>query len=270
MRHPIIARLESRDPEIRRAACVDAGNDASAVILVDALANALGDLDRSVARAASDTLVQIASTDPGVETALRRMLRSADPRKQLGAAFTSTRLGPPEPRLIPTLVEGLQSPHGDVRWSAAKLLVDVGHLHGEVLPIVLGLVRGGATPAVRRMAAYCTRELAPESPESAAALLDATRDADPTVRRAGFSALAKLIDPPADVTARLIEVVRDDPDPAVRRIGAVALGHVGTWASPERRSAVHDTLRVAAASEDPLLVRAATNALAHLSNTTPT
>ncbi len=147
---------------------------------------------------------------------------------------------------------------------AAKLLVDAGRLHGEILPIVLGLVRGGATPAVRRMAAYCTRELAPDQLESAAALLDATRDEDSTVRRAGTSALAKLIDPPAEVFERLIETLESDRDPAARRIAAVALGQVGSSATPARQSAVREALRAAANREDPLLARAATSALEQL------
>jgi HEAT repeat protein len=234
------------------------------VLLVNALAGALGDPDRSVARAASDALVQISGDDPEVKAVLRNQLQSDEPRRRYGAAFTSARLGPPELRLIPALVEGLQSEHGDVRWSAAKLLVDAGRLHAEVLPIVLGLMRGGTTPAVRRMATYCTRELAPEDPEGAAALLDATRDVDLTVRRAAFSALVVLIDPPAEVALRLIETVQGDPDPATRRIAAVALGHVASWAPPDRQAAVRDVLRAAETSEDPLLARAASSALVHL------
>ena len=264
MSHPILARLASRDPATRRSACLEAAGDPSAVVFVDALADLLGDPDRPVARAASDALVQIAGDDPGVKTALRSRLRSDDPRRRFGAAFTSARLGPPEPPLIPVLVEGLQASDGDIRWSAAKLLVDAGRLHGEILPIVLGLVRGGATPAVRRMAAYCTRELAPDLPESAAALLDATRDEDSTVRRAGTSALAKLIDPPAEVFERLIETTESDRDPAARRIAAVALGQVGSSATPARQSAIRDVLRAAAECEDSLLAHAATSALEQL------
>lgn len=269
MVHSLIGRLTSSDPATRRAACIDASRDPSALVLVDALAELLGDPDRTVARAASDALVRIAADDPGVKTALDRQLRSGDPGRRFGAAFTSARLGPPEPRLIPALVEGLQAEHGDVRWSAARILVDAGRLHVEVLPIVLGLVRGGSTPEIRRMAAYCARELAPDSPESAAALLDASRDRDSTVRRAGLSALAKLIDPPAQVYDRLIETLRADPDPPARRIAAVALGQVGVWASPAQRSAVRVALRAAEPHDDPLLVRAASAALDRLSGREP-
>ena len=266
MAHRILENLKDPDPATRIEACREACRDPSAVILVDALGDHLGDSDRGVARAASDALVQIAANDPGVETTLRRMLRSDQPRQRFGAATTCARLGPPEPRLIPALVEGLQADHGDIRWSAAKLLVDAGRLHAEVLPIVLGLVRGGANPEVRRMAAYCARELAPDRPEAAAALLDATRDEDPTVRRAGLSALAKLIEPPAEVCDRLIETVRSDTDPASRRIAAVALGHVGVWASDARQPAVREALRGVVEGEDPLLARAALGALDRLAS----
>ena len=265
MERPILARLRSSDPATRRTACLDASRDPSALVFVDALALLLGDPERTVARAVSDALVQIAGHDSGVKTALHRQLRSDDPGRRLAAAFTLARLGPPEPRLIPALIEGLQADRGELRWSAARLLVDAGRLHGEILPIVLGLVQGGATPALRRMAAYCARELAPDSHESAAALLEATRDVDPTVRRAGLSALAKLIDPPTAVYERLIETVGADPDPAAQRIAAVALGQLGAWASPALQSAVRDALCHAVKREDPLLARAASAALERLS-----
>ena len=89
----------------------------------------------------------------------------------------------------------LDSEDGDVRWSATRILVEMGRGHGEVLPVLLSLARDGS-PRARRMALAGLRELAPGEPEVARALLAATRDADLRVRRAAVTALAGLIEPP--------------------------------------------------------------------------
>jgi hypothetical protein len=73
------------------------------------------------------------------------------------------------------------------------------------------------------MAAYALRALAPDLPEAAGALLAASRDADTQVRRAAFTAMAALVDPPAAVRARLAEAGASDPDAAARRLAERAL-----------------------------------------------
>ena len=266
MTHPIVERLASPDPEVRRAACAEAAADASAVLLLDALGAALGDRAKAVVRAASDALVELAARVEGVDAAVKRALRSDDPRLRWGAAFTSARIVPPSPILLPALTGALAFEDGDQRWAAARLLVETGRLHPEVLPLLLGLARGGERPVVRRMAAYCLRELAPDRPEAARVLVEATRDADVGVRRAAFTALAALIDPPPEAVARLCEVLAADPDPATRRIAAVALGEIGA-ADPERLPAsAGDALRRAAGGDNPDadLARLATRALERL------
>ena len=73
------------------------------------------------------------------------------------------------------------------------LQLDTGRLHGEVLPLLLGLARTDERPVVRRMAAHCLRQLAPDRPESARVLLEGSRDADVRVRRASLAAMVALI-----------------------------------------------------------------------------
>ena len=123
MTHPVVVRLQSRDPDERRAACLAAAEDPSAVLLVDALVVALGDPETPVSRAASDALTRIARAGGEVEVPLKRALRDDERRRRWGAAYTQARLGPPEPGMLPAVVEALASPDGDVRWAAAKLLV---------------------------------------------------------------------------------------------------------------------------------------------------
>jgi HEAT repeat protein len=206
--HPIVERLRSADPERRLGACRDAPDDPSAVLLTEALGEALGD-------------------------PVRRALHSDQPRRRLGAALTWARIEPPPPRLLPALAEGLGARDGALRWAATRTLVEVGRLHGEVLPLLLGLAATHADPVVRRMAVHALRELAPDEPRVAEALLEATSDADRRARRAAYAALAGLLDPPERVFARLGEALRGEVDPASRRIASVALGRLGA-AAPER------------------------------------
>ena len=223
----LLERLASADPEERRRACLAAVEDPSAISLVDALAKALGDPEKTVARAASDALVEIGTRMGGVESALREALRSDVPGRRWGAAFTAARIEPPGPGLLPPLVEALESPDGDVRWAAARLLVETGRLHTEVMPLLLAMVRSGERAVQRRMATFALRELAPDRIEAAEVLLEATRDTDLQVRRAAFTAMASLTAPAPGIATRLLEALHQDDDDASRRLAALSLGEIG-------------------------------------------
>jgi HEAT repeat protein len=263
--HPIAARLASPDAETRRAACVAAGEDPAGTLLAPALGRALGDPSKAVVRAASDALAAIARRAGGVDDILRAALHGDSPAARWGAAFTLARLGPPGPRLLPALVEALASPDGDVRWAASRILVDIGRLHGEVLPLVVGLVRSGESPVVRRMAAYALRSLAPDRPEAARVLLEATFDPDLPLRRAALTALAAVEAPPPEIPERLIEVLARDADAASRRLAALALGELGAAAPGSLPAAAQAALREALhATRDTDLRRAAERSLRKL------
>jgi len=224
--HPILSRLASPDAEARRRACLEAEDDPSAVLLVPALVAALGDASSAVARAASQALAALGRRHAAVSEALHEALRAEDPRRRIRAAFTLARLEPPEPRSLPALVAALDSDDGDVRWTATRILVEMGRLHGEVLRVLMHLASDDS-PRVRRMALCGLRELAPGEPEVARTLLVALRDADLGVRRAALTALAALEEPPPAVRERLVETASSDPDAASRRLAEVALGMLG-------------------------------------------
>lgn len=267
MTHPLLQRLASSDPDERRSACREAPDDPSAVLLLDALGEALGDPDRCVAAAASDALALLGKTRNEVGGVLRRALRSDIPKRRWGAAFTTARLEPPSERLLPALVEALGFAEGNLRWAAARLLVETGRLSEQVLPLLLGLVRSNGDPRVRRMATFCLRELAPDRPEAAAELLAATHERDIALRRSALSALASLIDPPPAVVARLVEALTREVDAACRQIAATALGEIGA-ANPDALppTAVTGLEEARARSGDPDLQRAAAAALARLAS----
>jgi len=243
--HPLLAQLASPDAAARAAACRAIAADPAGALLLEPLVAALGDPERAVARAAGDALVALARTSEGVVPLLRAALRRSGPRgagqgaaaraaaaQRVHAALTLARLEPPEPGLLPALVEGLGLRDGDVRWSAARVLVDMGRLHPPIVGVLVGLVRGADDAAARRMAAFALRELAPDHPATARALLEATGDDDPHVRRAAVTALAGLLDPPPEVGERL-EALRADPDPTLARLAALAYERLEATAQRE-------------------------------------
>ncbi len=215
-------RLESLDPGERRAACQAVRDDPAAALFLEPLARRLGDSDPRVAQAAGDALVAIAKHEAEVPGLVRRVLRGPVRNARLPAAFTLARLEPPGPELFPALVAGLGHAAGPVRWAAARLLVEIGRLHGETLTLLIGLMGSSQTFAVRRMALYALRELAPDRPESASALLAASHSEDGLLQRAALLAMAGLFDPPPAVVARLEEAASGD-DPVARSTGQAAM-----------------------------------------------
>jgi HEAT repeat protein len=263
--HPLLAQLQSPDPALRRDACLAIAADPAAVLLVDALVPALGDPVRAVWRAASDALVAIARRDPGVWPALRGALASPDARTRRIAALAGARIAPRELRLLPPLIEALGSDDGYTRWGAARALVELGQTQSEVHPLVLHLAQTDPNPVARRMAAFCLRDLAPDDPRTASALLAASGDADLRVHRAALSALASLLAPTREVEERLRETLEQDLDAASRRIAAAVLRTLGLshpgFVSERTRHALESAVD---GSADPDLRRAAKRALLDL------
>lgn len=264
MKHPLLEQLASPDPDVRLAACQAARLDPSAAVLSDALSEVLGDPVKAVGRAASDALTEIGREPEKISRSIDQALHSADPKRRWRAAFTAARIGTPEPRLLPALIEGLGSVDSDVRWASARVVVEMGRFHGEVLLQLVGLARGGESPVVRRMATFALRELAPDRPESAEVLLEAVGDRDLHVRRAAMTAMASLESPPPPVADRVLEAFRSDPDAATRRLAALALGELG-GAHPEAvPDETGEALAAARNSDDPDLRRAVERALDRL------
>lgn len=221
----IATRMRSTDAAARSAACRDAARDPAGALLVEPLVAALGDCEPTVAAAASASLVMLARSGSG--DAIVPLLRHAlqDRSLRVRAVLTLIRLQPPEPAWLPALVAALGVDDGPVRWAASRALVDMGRLHAEILRVLAGLVRDAA-PAVRRQATLCLRELAPDQPAAALALVDASRDSDASVRRAALTAMAGLVAPPAAVRRRL-EAARSEPDEIAAKLASLALARLG-------------------------------------------
>jgi hypothetical protein len=220
--HPIVAALHSAAADERVAACDRAAGDPSAVLLVDPLVAALADRDARVVRAATRALERIGREHGSVLVALRSALRSEDPRQRLEAAWTWARLEPPPIVLLPAIVASLRYLEGDARWRAARLLVELARMHGEVAPVVRNLCGSGESARVRGIGLAALRELEPGSDATRGAHLAASRDPDPGLARLALLGLAGL--PPAsEVWQRFTEVAASHADAACRQIAARAL-----------------------------------------------
>lgn len=268
MSHPLLERLARDDPSERAAACRAAAEDPAGSLLAERVAGVLGDPSKAVRRAASDALVSIhrsAGEGSGVKECVRAALRGDAPEQRWGAAFTLARIEPPGPQILPALVEALGSGDGDVRWAATRLLVETGRLHAQVLHLLVGLVRADEHAIVRRMASYALRELAPDRPEAAQVLLEATGDPDLRVRRAAYTAMASLMEPPPEVAERCMQALAEDADAATRRLAALALGEIGAADRAALPAGTAERLQGAASGGgDADLRRAAARALARL------
>jgi len=219
--------------------------------------------DRGAMRRACDEIAAHLKQDPELRAAVLERLRSGSRRGRFAAAWAMARVERPSLRLLPALLGALDDPDGDVRWSAVQLLVDLGRVQGEVLPVLLGAA-GGAEPSPRRrMAIYALRELAPEDPRTHARVREALDDADSELRRAALSSVAKLAETDADWTTRVIAALAREPDPKMRRIAAVVVAALAAQ-HPESAPACKSALEAAARSDDPLLARSAAQALAKL------
>jgi HEAT repeat protein len=232
--HPLVARLRDPDPAARRRACAEAVEDPSAVLLAPALVEALGDAEVVVARAAAAALAAIGRRDPGVAPLLSTALRGDRPDARCRAALTLARLEPARIKLLPALVEGLGHSDRELRWSSARLLVELGRTSPEVLPVLLHVAAGGERPEAQRMAVVALRELAPDHPETTRALLAASRSGDPEVRRTALSALATVLEHTREAQARLREAAGGDADAECRRLAAAALEVLSARAAEAR------------------------------------
>lgn len=259
MTHPLLARLRHRSRDERRAACEAAPEDPSAVLLVEALVETLGDAEPRVVRAASRALERIGREHDAVLTALGAALRGDAPRQRFEAAWTWARLEPPPIKVLPVVISALDDLERDARWRAVRLLVELGRLHAEVLPLVAGLAQEEGRPRARRLALTALRELAPDEPLTVRAHLEASRHRDPGLQRLALTGLAGLSRPGAEVWERLAEVLETHPDATCRRVAASAAAAL-PGPPPERmRRALEQATGDAA---EPSLRAAASRALA--------
>jgi HEAT repeat protein len=226
----------------------------------------LGSKERAAQRAACDEVAHRLKDEPELRQLLRDLLHEGSLHARFAAAFVLFHEDRPTLRLLPALLDALELEDGDLRWSAARMLATLGRLHGEVLPLLLHAARASDSPTRQCMALYTLRELAPENSQTHESFVAALNAADPQVRRAALSSLAKLTDPSRDCLDRALEIASNDEDPSLRRIAVTVLPDLARHhaATRDEVAALLTTLQTAS---DPALARAARAASGRLGET---
>ncbi len=226
----------------------------------DELLARLGSEEGAIQRSACNEALERVRRESDLRQAVRELLRSGTPRARFAAAWVLFRSEPPGLRVLPALLDSLELPDGDLRWSAAHMLTALGRTQPEVLAVLLEEAADrGRAPARRRMLLYALRELGSDRPETGAVLLAALDDPVAEVRRAALSSFVKLDEPPRACLERALEIARADGDVKLRRIAATVLPALAAHHA-DLRDATSQRLGELQAEADPLLARAARSA----------
>jgi HEAT repeat protein len=234
-----------------------------------AMFEALQAQDKEIQADAARGLAGAACADNAVIARLLTLLAGARPRARWGAAYALA-LSRVAPALDwqPALRQALATPDGDVRWAAADLLIALGRRYPTAVERTLLELLADPVANRRKMALYCIRDLGLWRDAVTLALRDATGDPSVEVRLAALAAIKRTValsaragDEPAarkyreSMEQRVLELMADDPAPAVRRTAAALVVQLDQ-SSP----AIQAALR--AAASDPALrkiVAGATN-----------
>lgn len=223
----------------------------------------LGAKERKLRRLACDDAIAALRERPELRDPLHRVLANGTPEARFSAVWILFRSGNSSLRLLPALLDSLELPDGDLRWSAVHMLATLGRIHPEVLHLLLHEAREARQPTRRRMSLFALRELAPEQDATHAVLLSALDDSDSAVQRAALSCFAKLCETPRTTADRILQILESHPDPRMRRIAAAVTPEV-VAAHPELLEDARRLLGALRASSDPALARAARAALPRL------
>ncbi len=113
-----LKQLKARNPRTRFSA-VRALARSEAIQLVDPIVELLSDTDATVRSAAAETVAR-AELAAAVQHLCARFSKEPEPQNRV--TLVKTLLAFPGPSIIPTLVEALGDPSGDVGWNAARAL----------------------------------------------------------------------------------------------------------------------------------------------------
>ena len=211
--------------------------------------------DKPTIRAAVDALISLATASPDIQQTLHQRLIETGHRNYWPAAYILGHLPHPSGVVIQTLIEALDHREPDIRWAIALLMVRIVKTEGDLLNLLVELSKTG-TANQKRMALYCIRDLTLSDSVSLAALLEALRDGDPTVRVAATICLKLRSDLDNAGKSLLLQVYLTDKELRVRNTAAVALANLGSPA-PEFMNA----LRKARESDNDQVRKAAITAL---------
>ncbi len=183
---------------------------------VPALTAALNDADPHVREVAAKSLLALAPDAEDNPTLLAALLGTGE---RLRAMQALGRLGAGAGGAVPAIAELLHDPDPQVRWNAARTLVEIGSPNGTP-PLRAALKDDDAR--VREHAAEALGEIGPGAREAVPALVEALRDPEARVRRDAARSLGQLGPAAAGAAPALRGLLHDD-NPRVRSAAAAAL-----------------------------------------------
>jgi HEAT repeat protein len=220
--------------------------------------NALASPDKPTIRAAVDALIPLAKESPRLATKLAELLDEPQRASRWPVAYVLGNLPQPSERTVQVLLDTLDTNDSDIRWAVALLLVRLARKEQKIITRLLETTSAG-TPAQRRMAVYCIRDLKLSDAVSLRVLVNSLGDSDPTVRVAAITSFKTRSDVGSNEEKALLRLLVEDPDGRVKNAAAITLAQLG--ATSEEFLAA---LERATASQDWQLRKAATSALALL------
>jgi HEAT repeat protein len=194
------------------------------------IAKLIADLDhpdKPTIRAAVDALISLAKVSPDFQQILHQRLTESGHRNYWPVAYVLGHFPYPSGVVIQNLIEALDHREPDIRWAIALLLVRIAKTDGDLINLLVDLCATG-TANQKRMALYCIRDLALSDSMSLAALLEALRDTDPTVRVAAAICLRLRPDLNGAGRALLLQAYLKDTELKVRNTAAIALANLGS------------------------------------------
>jgi HEAT repeat protein len=182
--------------------------------------------DKPKIRAAVDALIARAADSPELRDLLERRLGEPDHRNYWPVAYVLGNLPNPCPAVTVGLLEALDHREPDIRWAISLLLARIAKDNVELVAALIRLCASG-TDNQKRMALYCLRDLALSDHASAAAMVDALRDLDASVRVAAAICLKSRADVDLQGKQSLLEIYLNDAELKVRHAVAIALATLG-------------------------------------------
>jgi HEAT repeat protein len=200
---------------------MDLADDRTAALIAD-----LDQPDKPAIRAAVDALIALAADSPGLRERLQRRLFEAGHRNYWPVAYILGSLPNPSRAVALGLLEALDHREPDIRWAVSLLLARVAKDNPDLVASLIRLCASGSDNQ-KRMALYCLRDLALSDLSSAAAMLDALADPEPSVRVAAAICLKSRSELTAAGKKTLLDIYLSDPESKVRHAAAVALATLG-------------------------------------------
>lgn len=181
--------------------------------------------------------------------ALVKALKDPSPQVRWQAAEDLGQLGARAKDSIPALIEATKDKHPCVRGRALNALSFIPAQPKIVVPVLVRALKetaNAATPGTKgsievgEIAAFSLANIGPKARPAVPALLQMLDERGMTRRNAAIYALGRIAGDEPKTIARLLDLLKRDPDLAIRSAAGSALGRIG----PPAKEAVPELIRL--------------------------